>query len=88
MSADELEEIDIGDGDKPRPTFISRKLSNEVRKDLINLLKEYRDCFAWDYSEMLGLIALLLNIVYPLSLDIDRIGSLLVMWTQRFMMLL
>ena len=33
LSADELEEIDIGDGDKPRPTFISRKLSNEVRKD-------------------------------------------------------
>ena len=55
VSADELEEIDIGDGDKPRPTFISRKLSDEVRKDLINLLKEYGDCFAWDYSEMPGL---------------------------------
>jgi hypothetical protein len=25
-SADELEEIDIGPGDKPRPTFISKKL--------------------------------------------------------------
>jgi hypothetical protein len=25
-SADELEETDIGPGDKPRPTFISRKL--------------------------------------------------------------
>jgi hypothetical protein len=25
--ADELEEIDIGPGDKPRPTFISKKLS-------------------------------------------------------------
>ena len=55
VSADELEELDIGDGDKPRPTFISRKLSDEVRKDLINLLKEYKDCFAWDYIEMSGL---------------------------------
>jgi hypothetical protein len=26
-SADELEEVDIGPGDKPRPTFISKKLS-------------------------------------------------------------
>jgi hypothetical protein len=25
-SADELEEIDIGPGDKPRPTFVSKKL--------------------------------------------------------------
>jgi hypothetical protein len=25
-SADELEEVDIGPGDKPRPTFISKKL--------------------------------------------------------------
>jgi hypothetical protein len=26
MSADELEEVDIGNGDKPRPTFISANL--------------------------------------------------------------
>jgi hypothetical protein len=26
MLADELEEIDIGPGDKPRPTFISKKM--------------------------------------------------------------
>jgi hypothetical protein len=25
-SADELEEVDIGPGDKPRPTFVSKKL--------------------------------------------------------------
>ena len=55
VSADELEEIDLGDGDKPRPTFISKKLSQDVKHDLIQLLKEYKDCFAWDYSEMPGL---------------------------------
>ena len=27
VSADELEEVDIGSGDKPRPTFISKRLS-------------------------------------------------------------
>jgi hypothetical protein len=55
MSADKLEEVDIGDGDKPRPTFIIANLDSSFRKELIKLLKEYKDCFAWDYSEMPGL---------------------------------
>jgi hypothetical protein len=55
MSADKLEEIDIGDGDKPRPTFISSNLDSSFREELIKLLKENKDCFAWDYSEMPGL---------------------------------
>jgi hypothetical protein len=52
MSADKLEEIDIGNGDKPRPTFISANLESSFRDRLIKLLKEYKDCFAWEYSEM------------------------------------
>jgi hypothetical protein len=54
-SADELEEIDIGPGDKPRPTFISRKLHPSLREPMITLLKGYADCFVWDYTEMPGL---------------------------------
>jgi hypothetical protein len=45
-SADELEEVDIGPGDKPRPTFVSKKLSPCLREPMIALLKEYADCFA------------------------------------------
>jgi hypothetical protein len=55
MSADELEEIDIGPEDKPRPTFVSTKLDPSLREPMIALLKEYSDCFSWDYTEMLGL---------------------------------
>jgi hypothetical protein len=55
MSVDKLEEIDIGDGDKPRPTFINANLDSSFREGLIKLLKEYKDCFTWDYSEMPGL---------------------------------
>jgi hypothetical protein len=54
-SADELEEVDIGPGDKPRPTFISKKLNPELREAMITLLRGYTDCFAWDYTEMPGL---------------------------------
>ena len=51
-SADALEEIDIGDGDRPRPMFICANLDPGYRQELINLLKEYKDCFAWEYYEM------------------------------------
>jgi hypothetical protein len=54
-SADELEEVDIGPGDKPRPTFISKKLDTSLQETMIALLKEYSNCFAWDYTEMPGL---------------------------------
>jgi hypothetical protein len=50
-----LEDLDIGDGDKPRPTFIRTNLDLDFREEFIKLLKEYKDCFAWDYSEMPGL---------------------------------
>ena len=51
-SADDLVEVDIGSGDRPRPTFISAKLSPECKQKLTDLLKEYKECFAWDYIEM------------------------------------
>jgi hypothetical protein len=54
-SVDKLEEIDIGPGDKPRLTFVSKKLRPCLREPMIALLKEYADCFAWDYTEMPGL---------------------------------
>ena len=54
-SADDLEEVDIGPGDKPRPTFISKKLDPSLREPMITLLRDYRDCFPWDYTEMPGL---------------------------------
>jgi hypothetical protein len=54
-SADELEEVDISPGDKPWPTFISKKFDPSLREPMIALVKEYSDCFAWDYIEMPGL---------------------------------
>jgi hypothetical protein len=55
MSADELEEVDIGPGDKLRPTFVSKKLDPSLREPMIALLKEYSNYFARDYTEMPGL---------------------------------
>jgi hypothetical protein len=51
-----LEEIDIGDGKTPRPIFLNKTLEADPRDEMISLLKEYSDFFAWNYTEMPGLI--------------------------------
>ena len=48
-----LEEIDLGSNpQEPKPILISSKLSEEEKSELILLLKEFKDGFIWDYSEM------------------------------------
>ena len=54
-SADLLEQVDIGDGSVPRPTFVKQSLKANYKAKLIELLREYVDCFAWNYHEMPGL---------------------------------
>jgi hypothetical protein len=49
MSADPLKEIDFGDGVTPRPTFVNKNLSVDYKSNLVKLLREYVDCFSWNY---------------------------------------
>jgi hypothetical protein len=44
-SADPLEEIDIGDGITPRPTFVNKNMSLAHKDAIIKLLRDYVDCF-------------------------------------------
>jgi hypothetical protein len=53
--ANPLEEIDIGDGITPRPTFVNKNISLEHKDAVIKLLRDYIDCFTWNYREMPGL---------------------------------
>ena len=68
---EKLEEIDLSmDLQKPRTISISSKLSEKEKAELILLLKEFRDVFAWDYNEMpvldLGLV------VHTLNVDLEK----------------
>jgi hypothetical protein len=54
-SVDPLEEVDIGDGTVLRPAFVNKNLDPTFKLELIKILKEYFDCFAWNYNEMPGL---------------------------------
>ncbi|XP_066379775.1 uncharacterized protein [Miscanthus floridulus] len=54
-TTDELEEINIGTDDDPRPIFISKRLSKESKKEYHKFLSANKDIFAWSYEEMPGL---------------------------------
>ena len=52
----ELEVVDLSnDPSVPQTTSINAKLSQLEKTQLIALLKEYADVFAWEYNKMLGL---------------------------------
>lgn len=53
---DTLEEVDLGDMTTKRLTYISSKIYPHLKSEVIKVLRKLRDCFAWDYDEMFGLI--------------------------------
>ena len=56
MAEEELEEVDLGsDSQEARSISISASLTKTEKSELILLLKEFKDVFAWDYNKMLGL---------------------------------
>ena len=52
---DPLLEVNLGDEGEHKPTYVSQLLEPDFQAKLINLLREYKDCFAWQYDEMPGL---------------------------------
>ena len=55
MAAIELEEVNMGTTAEPRTISIAKNLPPSTRMELIALLDEYRDVFAWSYDDMKGL---------------------------------
>ncbi|KAH7860748.1 hypothetical protein Vadar_017615 [Vaccinium darrowii] len=51
---DPLEEVNLGSEDHPKPIYVSQRLPEVVKNAYIDLLHEYKDCFAWEYEDMPG----------------------------------
>ncbi|XP_024630434.2 uncharacterized protein [Medicago truncatula] len=66
---DPLEEIDLGVGTVKRPTYVSAKILEGFKNQIAELLKEYKDCFAWDYNEMPGLNREVVELKLPIRPD-------------------
>ena len=52
---DSLEKVNLSTKDTKRITYVSKRLTGEGYERILEVLKEYRDCFAWDYNELPGL---------------------------------
>ncbi|XP_070052704.1 uncharacterized protein [Nicotiana tomentosiformis] len=50
-----LKEVNLGIDEEPRPTYLSALLAIDEEITYIELLKEFKDVFAWSYKEMPGL---------------------------------
>ena len=53
---DQVQEVNLGTRDHPRPTYINAHIKGRELKDFVYFLQEFVDCFAWTYAEMLGLV--------------------------------
>jgi len=47
-------QVNLGSQDHPKPIFISDSLSLTEKEELIALVREYIDVFAWNYEDMPG----------------------------------
>uniref|UniRef100_A0A2N9IAB2 Reverse transcriptase domain-containing protein n=1 Tax=Fagus sylvatica TaxID=28930 RepID=A0A2N9IAB2_FAGSY len=52
---DPLIEVNLGTKEEPRVTFMSGHLGPEEFARILKVLKKYKDCFAWSYTELPGL---------------------------------
>jgi len=66
---DPLEEVELGDGSVKRLTYISTKIDEDFKVQIIELLKKYKDCFAWDYNEITGLSRDVVGLKLPIRPD-------------------
>jgi hypothetical protein len=64
---DALEEVYIGSSDVKRPTYVNAGLDKEQRRAVVELLKGFVDCSAWDYTKMPGLDSSLMEHRLPIK---------------------
>ena len=55
VKQDQLKEIDLGEEGEGKRERVSAELEKQFKEQLVQLLKEYRDVFAWTYTDMEGI---------------------------------
>ena len=51
---DPLDKVNLGSDTDLRFTYVSSKLTEREKHDIIAILLKYKDCFAWEHHEMSG----------------------------------
>ena len=64
---EETELVDLGTGSGKKEVKVGTGMTAPVRKELMALLKDYQDIFAWLYQDMLGLSSDIVQHRLPLN---------------------
>jgi hypothetical protein len=67
---DQVQEVNIGNGDTPRIIKIGKACTLEEKSKIIALVREYRDVFAWCYDELKAYDLKIINHAIPLLEDV------------------
>ena len=65
-----LETVELANGEPTKTTRVGTNLSIEIRKKLIQFLKEKLDVFAWSHEDMLGISTEIIQ--HRLNVDLER----------------
>ena len=55
VKQDQLEEVNLGEEGEEQQVRVSAELEEQFKEQLVQLLKEYKDVFAWSYTDMEGI---------------------------------
>ena len=66
---EDVETINLGEEDEENEVKIGTNMTEETRKKLRTLLKEFKDVFAWSYQDMPGLDSDIVQHRLPLKLE-------------------
>lgn len=77
-----LEEVNLGVATIKRPTYICVNIDPSLRRQIIKVLKEFKDNFAKDYDKMPGLSRNLVELKLPIRPDKKLIKKM----PRRFML--
>lgn len=82
---DPLEEVNLGDGSVKRPTYVCAEITKEFRDRIVELWKQYKDCFAWDYNEMPGLNREMVELKLPFRPDKKPVKQILTRFAPQIL---
>ena len=55
VKASQLEEVNLGTEEGPKPVNVAKEMPREEKKAMIELLTSFPDVFSWSYKDMRGL---------------------------------
>ena len=68
-----MTQVNLGNEVNPKPIFISESLPLSEKEDLVHLIQEYIDVFAWNYEGIPGLDPQVAMHRFNINPDVKRV---------------